>query len=164
MESVFRTLRFCCGLGFILASLINPSFSQSQERQVIAAAGNTLTEGGYSLDFTIGETMTNTLVNNGTISQGFHQVWAVITAVEETVEELHASLFPNPTPDVLHVESPESAELRLSDMNGRPMLHRTVSEGINDIEVDGLAAGTYIIQMQGANSGKLKVFKMVKVD
>lgn len=163
MKSIRISIRFCGCLLLMMSGLIQTLPGQTLERQVISASGETLEQGGYTLDFSVGEMMTVTWVNEKSISQGFHQVWAVITAVEGSVTPLQAYIYPNPVPDVLHFESPEPAILQLSDINGNLLQSHPVNEGKQDLNVEELPSGLYLLRLTGQWSGKTKVFKMVKV-
>lgn len=56
--------------------------AQSLSPQVIASGGNSLSGGGYTLDFTIGETIITTLsTGNSILTQGFHQPISTYCAV-----------------------------------------------------------------------------------
>ena len=66
MKNLYIKILFC----FITLT----SLGQSIERQVIASSGETLTNNGVTLDFTIGELAVTTITDNTTIlTQGFHQ-------------------------------------------------------------------------------------------
>ena len=62
------------------------------------------------------------------------------------------SIFPNPVRDgKLHIEATKSGTIRIFNQIGQQVLHASVSEGLQVIDISLLASGIYLIK-QGAES------------
>lgn len=71
-------------LFILLCSLSLGSVSaQSLSPQVVASSGNYIQAGNYSISYTVGEAVINTLSTSGnTLNQGFHQTMPIATAIK----------------------------------------------------------------------------------
>lgn len=74
-------------MAFALGAL-NPVWSQSISRDVIAAAGDYQQHPGFgSLHWTLGEPAVETLIQSPLrLSQGFHQLYILVVAVDDIAE------------------------------------------------------------------------------
>ena len=75
-------------------------------QEVISSQGETYSNANGSMDFTVGEVVINT-GTNGTndLTQGFHQTNWNLVGVEDFAPNYEATIFPNPTQDVLNIKS-----------------------------------------------------------
>ncbi|MCA8832462.1 CotH kinase family protein [Hymenobacter pini] len=73
----------------------------------------------------------------------FNQSFAPITATHAPVAA-RLQLYPNPTTDVLTVETDGLAELDIRDLNGRTVLHAALPARSNQVDVRQLAKGVYV--------------------
>ena len=101
-----KKLLFSC----LLMLSVHLVFSQDLMPQVLASAGTYgETASGYSLSSTIGEQATETIAGDvSVLTQGFQQPQEVIIIIDNTKDlNIGASVqvFPNPTSDVLNVQS-----------------------------------------------------------
>ena len=144
--------------------LVIPIRAQSIERQVVSSAGSTYTQGEYTLDFTLGEFMTTTGVNGDELSQGFHQVWAVVTAIGDVVSDLETKIYPNPVQEILNIESVEKISVQVFDLQGRMLMNQLINPGTTSMDIHELSIGTYIICMSDDMGARVKNFKLVKVE
>lgn len=160
-----KILLFPCIIffGLLIGLAIPEAHGQSLERQVVASAGTTLQNNALSLDFTMGEMMTSTLVEGEALCQGFQQVWAVITANEEPGQELSVRLYPNPTPGFLHVVSDEPLVLTLLDIKGSFLLEEQIPSGATDMDISALAEGTYVVHLLDPKHKTSKTYKLIKL-
>jgi hypothetical protein len=144
-------------------TLLIPVSAQTIERQVVSSSGTTYVQGGYSLDFTLGEMMDTTLANGETLNQGFHQVWAVITAVGNNIADLEIRVYPNPMTNMLNIEGTEKTIISLSDLQGRVWIRKQIEPGTETMDVSLLPIGTYFIRTSDEAGKRVKNFKLVKV-
>lgn len=68
-------------------------------------------------------------------------------AHETTQTEL--SLYPNPTSAGLFFDADDEARVRVFDMTGRTIISRTVTSGVQYLDVQHLPQGTYVLQVLG---------------
>lgn len=133
-------------------------------QEVISTQGNSYSNGGYTIDFTIGEPVTET-VSNGTndLTQGFHQTnWSFI-GVEDHVPNYEAMLFPNPTVDVLNIKATEfkNVTYTLYDKLGKLVLTNVLLAEQTPIQVSQLPTGSYLLTLKNETQ-ILKTFKLIK--
>ena len=70
-----------------------------------------------------------------------------VVAVE--AEKVSVIIYPNPTVDVVNIETSKEVEIiRLYDLSGRQLM---MIEGSNQISVNELPAGTYLMQIKVEN-------------
>ena len=70
-----------------------------------------------------------------------------MVAVE--AEKVSVIIYPNPTVDVVNIETSKEVEIiRLYDLSGRQLM---MIEGSNQISVNELPAGTYLMQIKVGN-------------
>ena len=139
--------------------------AQSTDRYVVASAGSNLTADNYSMSFTIGELVAQTFVNGEQLGQGFHQVWAIVTAIDDPVVQLlEASVYPNPTPGLLRIESEENAMGILMDAQGQMIRRIQLRQGTSELNMTNISTGIYFLQLQSEDELKMQSFKIHKVE
>lgn len=150
----------CCRLILLLilcCTICSQEISgQVIERQVFASAGQSAGE------FTIGEVFTQTLSNENSLTQGFHQPFLTIVGVQEESTSL-LKVWPNPTRDVLHIKCDFlDYQWRILDAAGRIVLegNGTASE---DLSVAQLARGSYLLRILDSASGFNESLQFVRL-
>lgn len=134
-------------------------------QDVIGTAGGSYSTTAGNIDFTVGEVVINT-VTNGTedLTQGFHQPSWTYAGVYDFVDDYSAVIFPNPTIDVVNINSTEFAGVTftLQDAAGRIVLVGNLTDVNTTLDFSVYATGTYSITLskQGEN---LKTFKLIKL-
>jgi hypothetical protein len=69
-------------------------------------------------------------------------------------KETYINIFPNPSNGIFSVELFESGQLIIYDLLGKEMVNRAVNKGINEIKVDYLKPGIYVIKYK-STSGEI---------
>jgi hypothetical protein len=146
-------------LGFV------PLHAQSIGPSIINAGGGTATINGETYDYSIGEmTLVHTASAGGVIvTQGLLQPNAVQNSIAEHSLNTFTNVYPNPTHDVLHIETQlqglEKLNYRLWDIHGRLIIQKDVIdfEDIAHIELslNGMAKGTYQLEIIATANGQL---------
>jgi hypothetical protein len=137
---------------FLLLSLILTSIlamSQTTDRTVLGSSGSELNDGSNSFEFTIGETLTETISSaNHSIAQGFHQGTINVTSIEESSSFGYVNVFPNPTVESVQVEyRGERGQWQLHTFGGKLVSAGVLQNGINAVDMNGLAQATYILTL-----------------
>lgn len=154
---------------FTLSLLSFIAFSQQISPDVISSGGGNFENEELSLSWTIGETVITTLESDYILTQGFHQDFFIITAVDEQeMENISINIFPNPTQDYLNIEwksnnnSIEIISVQLLDANGRILTERTFnsSSDIMKINLQSFERAHYILRL--INGKQIKTFKVIK--
>ncbi len=138
--------------------------AQTIDRQIVATAGQTLANSGFTLGFTLGEPVVQTFENGQTLTQGFQQVWLVATPVKDLEgEDWAVQVFPNPTIGLLHIQAEESMNAQLFDASGRQVLAADLEPGKGELSLGALPEGIYFLQLHNAQKPGSKSFKIQKL-
>jgi hypothetical protein len=133
-------------------------------QEVVSTQGESYSNGGYTIDFTIGELVTET-VSNGTndLTQGFHQTNWRFLGVEDHVPQYEALIFPNPTADVLNIRAGEfqNVTYTLYDQQGKMVITNVLLTEQTPIQVSQLAPGSYYLTLSNEKQ-ILKTFNLIK--
>lgn len=151
------------------------SFSQQQNQNVIAPAGEISSGKSVVLEWTLGETT----VERGQsffslLTQGFHQSFKEIATSNDKPQgpnlSIELEVSPNPTSSFLNIKFNKSSGLPLSllvtDLNGKLVLTKNVSSKtqFTTIDVTQFSAGVYflrIINKLGALQGRSTFIKFL---
>jgi hypothetical protein len=133
-------------------------------QEVISTQGDSYSNASANIDFTIGEVVINT-GTDGTndITQGFHQTNWNFLGVEDFAPNYEATIFPNPTEDVLNIRTGtfENVTYTLYDAQGKLVMQDMLSAKQTSIQVSQLAPGSYSLTLNNETQN-LKTFKLVK--
>lgn len=145
--------------------------AQSLEKQVIGAAGASVSNGSISLDFTVGEAAVTTLSQaNFILTQGFHQGEMMTTSVNGLPVSVAYKIFPNPTADKLWLEM-TGDELDLYVLLyteiGQPLsLTKRHIKGVGQwqdhFDLSKVSTGLYLLVFTDANGNWLASQKFIK--
>lgn len=136
-------------------------------QEVVATAGNTLSNANGTMSYTLGEVVANTLtIGDKTITQGFHQSMLSVS-IESQIKDLDFSInaFPNPVTTTLTLRIGKENVLgliySLYDLGGKLLDQKNLLNAETAIPFDQLKSGTYIINIH-EGSKTLKTFKIIK--
>lgn len=144
---------------------IGLTYSQSLSPQVIASSGTTFTSASSQLEFTIGEPLTATLTSGGnTVTQGFHQPNIQVSSIENNNSEYSFTLYPNPAEEFVTVESNKEKDMQVHvfDANGKAILISNVFQQKITIDLQTLAAGTYLLRITTKDGLPLHSYRVIK--
>ena len=146
--------------------LLSTHLIYSQE--TIPTSGGDATGTGGSSSYSVGQIVYTTHTgSNGSISQGVQQSYEIFTLSNASLStvNLSATTYPNPTSDyvVLAISDINLTDLSyaLYDIQGKPIAKATISSKDTQIDMHGLSAGTYLLNVNQDNQ-KLKSFKIIK--
>ena len=147
---------------FLFATFFASFAATAQE--VVSSQGQTYSNANGSIDFTVGEVIINT-GSNGTndLTQGFHQTNWNFLGVEDFAPDYQATIFPNPTQDVLNIKTRvfENVTYTLYDAQGKLVMQNILSAEQTPIQVSQLAPGSYSLTLNNETQN-LKTFKLIK--
>jgi len=147
---------------FLVATFFAAFSASAQE--VVSSQGQTYSNSNGSIDFTVGEVVINT-GSNGTndLTQGFHQTNWNFLGVENHTPNYEATIFPNPTEDVLNIRTSafENVTYTLYDAQGKLVMQDKLSAEQTPIQVSQFAPGSYSLTLNNETQN-LKTFKLVK--
>ena len=126
-------------------------FAQDLDHYVIGSDGGHSRNNQFSLDYTIGEVVTEfgeDTLNNVHLTQGFQQTLLSIVSVEEHVEDIQINVFPNPAVDYLKVNIPvlkEDMQFALFDMQGKLIDQQKINSKAFTIGFSTMSTGNYLL-------------------
>ena len=133
-------------------------------QEVVSTQGESYSNASANINFTIGEVIINT-GTDGTndITQGFHQTNWNFLGVEDFAPDYEATIFPNPTQDVLNIKtsSYENVTYTLYDAQGKLVMQNLLSSEQTPIQVSQLAPGSYSLTLNNPQQ-QLKTYKLIK--
>ena len=140
------------------------SFAQS----VISSSGNSASNGDFILSWTIGEGVISTIGSNDIeLTQGFHQP-LMIDVIAVGIEDdliLDIIAYPNPTYDKVMFEGGDPVgiyHIRMIDKLGRILEEKSLPYEDLFLEMTRYENGTYIVEVVENETGKRKIFNIVK--
>lgn len=156
-------------LFFIAFVSITRLYSQKIQHQIIDVAGASFSANGYTMTASIGQTATTTLKNSIIITQGFQQpeFSKTISAKQAQSVDFQASIFPNPTSELLQIalsgKIEGSFQLLIFNMNGQLLKKEKFEGDTFQLNVSGFAVGQYIIRLQNSDNQCFMTAKFIKI-
>ncbi len=145
-------------------------FSQSIGMQVIANSGGHFQNGGYSLSWTMGELVTETLDNSYILTQGFQQSFFTVVEIEniEKNENFNVKLYPNPTSKFLNISFSEDEKeneffVELIDLQGRILKSFNILENFQKINLEDYPEGMYFLRIYNSKNYTNEFLKTYKI-
>ena len=149
----------------ILALNCCSTSSQSISKQVIGAAGTSLSNTNNKLSYTVGETVVGIMASdNNQLGNGYHSALQIQALnISNNYLGLAIQIVPNPTTELLNVSYPEinSYSVLIEDMNGKQLF---VSSMINEptIDLSTYPQGVYIITFENVETHTKSIYKIIK--
>jgi hypothetical protein len=147
--------------------------AQSLSSSVVATSGGQFSAASGSLDWTLGEIMTETYQNtNGIFTQGFQQLGAInITGLEEAVEK-KIIVYPNPTYNELTLDFKgldiTECVVELIDLQGRKLISKPLqinaAQRQHKLSLLDIAASLYLLRIQSTNTSTEYSFRIIKIN
>ena len=137
---------------FILFFLFSISVtSQDLDHYVIGSDGGHSRNNQFSLDYTIGEVITEfgeDTLNNVHLTQGFQQTMLAIVSVEDHLQEIEIDVYPNPAVEYLNISIPalqEDMQFSLFDMQGKLIEKQKIDSKKFTIGFSNMSTGNYLL-------------------
>lgn len=127
------------------------------QNSVLAACGNTMSNSTLVVEFTFGETFTQSFTNTQLITQGFQQPYRKKIVIQpinpinnlevDNLDFKNIKLYPNPFSNVIQIEntSSESFQVEIFDLTGRLVFSQVITNLIQTINLEHLSSGPYQI-------------------
>lgn len=137
-------------------------------QQVVASSGNSGSTAGYTVDWTLGEPVIETISSPGNIlTQGLHQTKLLVTAISEMeFPGLEVKVYPNPTGRFLTIEVIQTGDelifYEISDITGRKTVLKQLYSNTEEIDMGSYVSGIYFLNVLTRNREYVKVFKIIK--
>ena len=143
--------------------------TNAQQLEVIGSAGTVSESSGGTIAYTIGEMVIETgETAGGILTQGFHQSFITITAIDELPSDFSLKLYPNPATDFVIVESDQLTrfdQIALYDMAGQLVWKANGSSAVDNrltINFENRAAGNYIVRLSDSKAQQSFSYSLIK--
>ena len=119
------------------------------QNQVFASSGSSFSTNNFSVDYTIGECLTNYFLPNNIISQGFHQPDINNSNfVDENVmnpSAVHVVVYPNPFRDLINIQCNlnEKMKIEVFDQSGHIVFCQMTEYQLSTINLPHLTKRTF---------------------
>lgn len=126
------------------------SNAQSVTPEVIASAGASFSSSTVSIEWTLGEIMTETYAGTIVLTQGFQQPALIITSINEPASPFGSvKVYPNPTVDGVFIEREKGQILQLTiyDMKGSLVMQRSIEPLLSQVDLSALSEGVYTLRL-----------------
>ncbi len=134
-------------------------------QSVVNAAGSTLSNPSYIVDFSVGEVAVATY-NNGTkvLTQGVLQPYFEVVGIEDATNSGYDfAAYPNPTTGDLTIETNYAAFGHIAVFNELGQSVMSQHFDYQPISLAHLAIGTYLIRISNTDNTIQKTIKIVKL-
>jgi hypothetical protein len=155
-------------LGLMLISFV---LVQGQSvHEVVNSSGNTATLNGSNgnLSYSVGQVGYISFTgSNGSMSSGFQQRYEIsITTIPEAIKfSLEATIYPNPTTDVLVLSLQQLDKIynyQIMDFSGKQISTGKLNTPQTQLNFSKYSAGSYYIKIFLSNNQIIKTFKVIK--
>ncbi len=125
--------------------------AQDLDHYVIGSDGGHSRNNQFSLDYTIGEVVTEfgeDTTGGVHLTQGFQQTMLSIVSVEEHLADIEIDIYPNPAVDYLNVSIPvlqEDMQFALFDMQGKLIDQQKINSQAFTIGFSNQSTGNYLL-------------------
>ena len=147
----------------ILLCLPLIGFGQVATPSVVSSSGDSYSNGGVIMDYTLGEIVIETFSNSANIlTQGFHQGDLKITTAVVNLD-IKTKIYPNPTTNfiIIELEKNVNAELLVYDINGKIVIKDKLrDEQKKQLDFSFLTQGNYFLHIN--ISDKQSVYQINK--
>ena len=127
------------------------AIAQDLDHYVIGSDGGHSRNNQFSLDYTIGEVVTEfgeDTTGGVHLTQGFQQTMLSIVSVEEHLADIEIDIYPNPAVDYLNVSIPvlqEDMQFALFDMQGKLIDQQKINSQAFTIGFSNQSTGNYLL-------------------
>ena len=139
--------------------------AQSISKQVIGAAGKTLSSDNSKLSWTVGEPIVGLMTAGGNqLGNGYYPAMVLQTlSLEDNVLDVQLRVYPNPTSQSLYVSHPDMNSFGISivDLNGKQLYSGTIKKE-EPLDVSGYMQGMYMVTIENTTTNKKNTYKIIK--
>jgi hypothetical protein len=138
-------------------------FGQVTTPSVISSSGDSYSNGGIMMDYTLGEIVVETFSNSANIlTQGFHQGDLKVTTAVVNLD-IKTKIYPNPTTNfiIIELEKNVNADILVYDINGKIVIKDKLNdEQQKQLDFSFLNQGNYLLHINIAD--KQSVYQINK--
>ena len=96
--------------------------------------------------------------SNGCISDTSNKIYVVITGINNLSDNKNINIYPNPTFDNLTIESPQSAVIEITNIQGQLIKTFATTGNKTNIDVSAFPCGMYVVEVRMEKGVEVKKF------
>lgn len=149
----------------LIVLIATSMYAKGQTPEAVASAGGSGASNQASVDWTLGEVITETLsYENGFVTQGLHQHAAIEITTDIAMVGLEVNVYPNPTSEGISIDTENlpSVNMYLLDMRGHILWEKQKPSPIELLDLSGYASGNYLLQVVNPANKQIAILKIVK--
>ena len=139
--------------------------AQSISKQVIGAAGKTLSNSNLKISYTVGEPVVGLMTAGGNqLGNGYYPALNLqALSVEDNLLDLQLKVYPNPTSQSFYVSHPElnSFGITIVDLNGKHLYSGTINKE-EPLDLSSFTQGMYLVTIENTTTHKKNTYKIIK--
>lgn len=144
----------------LIISLFLCSIPSAHAQHVIASAGNEK----QNISWTIGETVTETMIGDFTAIQGFNQPAEALgpISIESVKSAIEFSVYPNPVADYVTISCKENKKFtwRLTNLMGQEVAHSQPFTSNTTVDMRAFTPGNYLLTI--LSDREIKTITLIK--
>ena len=149
---------------FFLLSIIPFFVNTANGQELISSSGDYYETSELSLEWSIGEIMTETFTEGSLIlTQGLHQSYFTITALDELPPTLsNISVYPNPATQYFYINTSQTdLKYTITDIAGKIIAQDNVN-GKTKVNISNYTNNIYFLNIIEKDNTSKKTFKIIK--
>ena len=137
-------------------------------QESVNTSGSNATGSGGTASYTVGQVAyTSSSGSNGSVSVGVQQAYTITatTGIDETNFNLKASVYPNPTTDLLVLsinELKQDYTYQVLDMAGKLLINGQLRNNQTQLDFSSYATGSYYVNVITKQNKQIKTFQVIK--
>lgn len=148
---------------YFLALVLNLGFMTANAQQAITGSGGDASGSGGTAAYSVGQIIyTNTNIE---VREGVQQTYEIYPlSIEDQKNSFAIQIYSNPTSEELKFKVDpleDGMHVQLTDMQGRVLESKRISNNETSLQMASLAVGTYFLKITDS-VGKLKTYKIIK--
>jgi len=149
----------------LMSGMLLMNYSLMAQQEVISSGGNYDETSSGSLSWTIGETTTETVSDGtNTLTQGFQQSNLTVSEIKNSnLENVNIKLYPNPTTDLVILETNKITDLdfKIYSTNGKLLKTEKINNTETQIFFTEYSSGIYFLTISNTKK-QIKTFQIIK--
>lgn len=153
---------------WLFTAVLFTSCYVSNAQDAVLASGGDITDTGGAVNYSVGQTAQDNLVNNdGSAIVGIQFYFEDTTLqITDMTTHLNVSTYPNPTTSILHVNVESFAQKELAysllDISGKLIKQGKVHDKTTKLDMELLDGGVYLLKVKNTTDKTTQTFKIIK--
>jgi hypothetical protein len=144
--------------------------SQTLLSEVITSAGSSFSNSVCSLNWTMGEPISETdTYDNNSLTQGFQQPSSIIVTSVNNQKQMQGgdvSVYPNPSSASVFIQNNDEGKtlnVELMNMSGKEVFKKTLTDKQEQFDMSEFANGIYFLRVYNTSNQLIQTLKIDKI-